>query len=397
MRKSQAFSGKSTLSVMGLLAVSLLLTFAVHRAEAQKKHGGAMEWDPEGAAKYLDDRMQLWFTKAKKLRTGEAKTSCVSCHMTIPYMLARPALWREMGVHDAAPEELRVIKEAQLRVETWGANQPLYDHDERKKVESKGTEAVLNAFILASADSTLHQRELAGATKQAFQHLWEAQKSDGAWDWLDFGLEPYETTDSGYFGAALAAFAVGLAPGSSEGAEAKQGIERLQAYLQKNYSSQSLLNKTWVLLASSRQKSLLSKAEREILVRELMSRQGEDGGWSLASLGQWKWSKTSEPFRAPGVTDPSLLAQADAYATGLILFALRQTGASIQDPSIRKSLQWLRSNQREIQIDQQSWPAWRAHSLNFDREHGGEKGEPWRRMFMSDSATAFAVLAIASR
>ena len=38
--------------------------------------------------------------------------------------------------------------------------------------------------------------------------------------------------------------------------------------------------------------------------------------------------------------------------------------------------------------------AWRAHSLNFDREHGGEKGEPWRRMFMSDSATAFAVLAL---
>ena len=46
------------------------------------------------------------------------------------------------------------------------------------------------------------------------------------------------------------------------------------------------------------------------------------------------------------------------------------------------------------------WPtagiemAWRAHSLNYDREHGGDKGEPWRRMFMSDLATAFAVLAL---
>mgnify|MGYP001191853070 CR=1 FL=1 len=27
-------------------------------------------------------------------------------------------------------------------------------------------------------------------------------------------------------------------------------------------------------------------------------------------------------------------------------------------------------------------------------EHGGDKGEPWRRMFMSDLATAFAVLAL---
>jgi hypothetical protein len=32
--------------------------------------------------------------------------------------------------------------------------------------------------------------------------------------------------------------------------------------------------------------------------------------------------------------------------------------------------------------------------LNYDREHGGPKGEPWRRMFMSDLATAFGVLAL---
>ena len=38
--------------------------------------------------------------------------------------------------------------------------------------------------------------------------------------------------------------------------------------------------------------------------------------------------------------------------------------------------------------------AWRTHSLNYDREHGGDKGEPWPRMFMSDLATAFAVLAL---
>ena len=38
--------------------------------------------------------------------------------------------------------------------------------------------------------------------------------------------------------------------------------------------------------------------------------------------------------------------------------------------------------------------AWRAYSLNFDREHAGDKGEPWRRMFMSDLATGFAVLAL---
>jgi len=32
--------------------------------------------------------------------------------------------------------------------------------------------------------------------------------------------------------------------------------------------------------------------------------------------------------------------------------------------------------------------------LNYDREHGGQRGQPWKRMFMSDAATAFAVLAL---
>jgi hypothetical protein len=57
-------------------------------------------------------------------------------------------------------------------------------------------------------------------------------------------------------------------------------------------------------------------------------------------------------------------------------------------------MRWLVANQQEVKVGEHSWHAWRAHSLNFDREHGGDKGESWRRMFMSDSATAFAVLAL---
>jgi hypothetical protein len=52
------------------------------------------------------------------------------------------------------------------------------------------------------------------------------------------------------------------------------------------------------------------------------------------------------------------------------------------------------ANQKAGKADDPAWAPWRAHSLNFDREHGGEKGEPWRRLFMSDLATAFAVLAL---
>src|SRR5262249_42893301 len=155
-----------------------------------------------------------------------------------------------------------------------------------------------------------------------------------------------------------------------------------------------LFSRVWLLLASTRLKDLLTKEQREALVTELQGRQGADGGWALASLGAWRWSKTAEPFRAPGTTDAALLAKSDGYATGLIVYSLRQAGLPASHPAVSKGLQWLRGNQGNVQIGQHSWTAWRAHSLNFDREHGGEKGEPWRRMFMSDSATAFAALAL---
>src|SRR5262249_34993743 len=151
---------------------------------------------------------------------------------------------------------------------------------------------------------------------------------------------------------------------------------------------------TWLLLASTRLDGLLSKAQRAALIKELQSRQHDDGGWSLNALGAWKWSKTAAPFQSPGTVDAALLAQPDGYATGLIVYTLRQAGLPTSQPVVSKGLQWLRANQRNVQVGEQTWTAWRAHSLNFDREHSGEKGEAWRRMFMSDSATAFAALAL---
>jgi hypothetical protein len=340
--------------------------------------------------------MEVWFAKAKKLRTGQTQTACVSCHMTVHYALARPALRRAMRVSAATPQETRIIEETTRRVESYGAHQLLYDHNESKKTESRGTEAVLNALILANADSAQGRRESGGGAQQAFKRLWETQRPDGAWDWLDFGLEPFETVDGAYYGATLAALAIGAVPGSSNShtAETKAGIEKLRGYLKEKYATQSLFNRTWLLLAATRLNGLLTKAQREALISELQARQRDDGGWALDSLGPWRWSKTDGPFRAPGTPDAALLAKSDGYATGLIVYTLRQAGLPASHRMVSSGLQWLRANQREVQVSEHAWPAWRAHSLNFDREHGGDKGEPWRRMFMSDAATAFAALAL---
>ena len=383
------------LAIIVILAV-LLFGFDARRAASEGDRTASGGWDRASAASYLDERMQVWFANAKKLRTRQSETVCVSCHTTVPYVLARPTLRRAMQVSGVTPEEARLFEETTRRVESYGAHQPLYDHSESKKTESRGTEAVLNALILASADAAQSRREPSAVTQQALKRLWETQRPDGAWDWLDFGLEPFEAVDGVYYGATLAALAIGSTPGSSTSrvSETRAGVAKLRGYLKKEYVAQSLFNRTWLLLASTRLNDLLTSAQRAALIITIQGRQRDDGGWTLDALGPWRWSKSAAPFRAPGTPDALLLGKSDGYATGLIVYTLRQAGLGVGEPVVSRGLQWLKANQQDVQVSQHSWRAWRAHSLNFDREHGGEKGESWRRMFMSDSATAFAVLAL---
>jgi len=381
---------------IAVVFAALTLGFTASGAHSRNLREAPGSWDREGAAKYLDERMDVWFANGKKLHTGEAVTVCASCHTTVPYVLARPVLRQSMHASDLTPQESRIISEATKRVESYEAHQLLYDHTESKKTESRGTEAVLNALILARADAAQSRREPSAPTQKALKQLWATQRPDGAWEWLDFGLEPFETVDGAYFGATLAAIAVGSLSDSftSHDTDTLGGVTRLRGYLKDKYAVQSLFNRSWLLLASTRLNDLLTGAQRTALVSEIQARQRDDGGWCLESLGNWRWSKSAAPFRSPGPTDASLLANSDGYATGLIVYALRNSGLAVTHPAVSKGLKWLITNQQEMRISEHSWHAWRAHSLNFDREHGGDKGEPWRRMFMSDSATAFAVLAL---
>jgi hypothetical protein len=350
-------------------------------------------WDKVAAAKYLDDRMDLWFMKAKKLRTGRDSTSCTSCHTVVPYVMARPMLRKATGASQATPQESRLLDEAIRRVDTYGNQEPFYkDKDE----QSFGTEAVLNLFILASADARQNRQTGSGPTRKALDELWKEQRADGAWEWLDFGLEPYESTDSTYYGAALAAMAVGTATGYSGGSveNASMGVGKMRSYLRTNYADQNLYNRTWMLLASTRLAGLLNSDQTDALTSDLQRKQNPDGGWSLYKLGPWTWSKSGPPYGPEGKPDVTLLSKSDAYATGLIAYVLRQAGLPASHPAVRRATDWLEANQREVQIDQSHWKCWRTYSLNYDHEHGGDDGGAWRRMFMSDAATAFAALAL---
>ncbi|MEZ5292862.1 MAG: hypothetical protein R2745_17405 [Vicinamibacterales bacterium] len=381
---------RRTLTGVGLAVVMALVASGGTRPDA------AEAWDAAAAARYLDARMDLWWAKAKPLKTGGGTTTCLSCHTAIPYALARPVLRMAMGVAEPTAHEARIQETLRLRVEHLGDEAPYYDHTEAKKTESAGVEAVTAAWILTRTDTLGRSALPSATTRRAMARLWAVQRPDGAWDWLDFGLEPYETADAAFHGATLAAMAAGSTPGraASTDASGRAGIDRLRAYLHDRLPSQRRFNKVWALMASAGFSGIVTAPERDALVRDLESVQRADGGWSLADLGEWHWSKAAGPYAAPGATDGALLAASDAYATGLVVHALREVGRTSADAAVARGQSWLRAHQVAGQADDPAWAPWRSHSLNFDREHGGDKGEPWRRMFMSDMATAFAVLAL---
>ncbi|MFN7983911.1 MAG: hypothetical protein U0Q11_18845 [Vicinamibacterales bacterium] len=376
------------------LGASVLLLALTSLPSNAAEPSSSTTWDA-AAAQYLDARMDSWWANAKVLNTGDAQTRCISCHTAVPYALARPVLRHAAGQTQPTSHEERIAAIVKQRVESSATRQPFYDNSEDKKRESRGVESVLNALVLAVRDADEGRRSPRAETAAALEQMWSVQRADGSWDWLNFGLEPYEAPDAVFHGAALAAIAAGTA--SNLGAAINtpgNGAANLRGYLTSNVASQRLFNQAWALLAAARLDGALSSSRRDSVIRTLKNAQRADGGWSMNDLGAWHWDKSAAPFAPPGTPDAALLAASDGYATGLMLYALRQSNVPASDTAIVKGRAWLTSHQQAGSTADPAWAPWRAHSLNHDREHGGPRGEPWRRMFMSDLATAFAVLGL---
>lgn len=346
--------------------------------------GKSPDWKLEQAGKYLDERATTWFASASAKRgEGATQSACVSCHSVLGYALTRPVLRRRIGVSTPTEPEKKLLNQTRMRVTNWNkldtaAFGLYYDFSDRKKQESWGTEAVLNAIILAFGDRYQGKSSPSDVTKQAFANLWKTQVlvgvRKGAWDWLDFGMGPWESNESSYFGAALAALAVGTAPGYyTPGADADTdaGVKLLQSYLKDGLAKQHLHNRVWALWAATRVEGILSKAQQKRLIEELLAKQQPDGGWSLPSLGTW--------VRSDGTAHETA---SDGYATGLILHVLQTAGMSKDNVKIAKGRAWLMHHQLET-------GAWRGFSVNKKRDPDSHAGK-----FMSDAATAYAVLAL---
>jgi squalene-hopene/tetraprenyl-beta-curcumene cyclase len=336
------------------------------------------------AISYLDARQEAWSKFAGSQRgKGSDATSCVSCHTGLTYALARPSLGRFVKEPEPPAPRQKMLAGVGLRAEHWAElDSPkyglMYDFDDRKKVESLGTEAVFQALLLAREDAARGRTEPSAASRNAFRHLWATQVKEGgdagSWDWLNFGLEPWEGKGSRFFGATLAAMAVASAPGYQAGPLDKdeaRGLASLGDYLRRRFPEESLHNRLWILLASSRREGPLSADQKRVVIDRLLAAQRADGGWSLSTLGDFK--------RVDGTAAST---DSDGYATGLVVYALLAEGLPADTPGLAIGLRWLRSHQQP----DGSWP---GISVNKKRDPATFVGK-----LMTDAATAFTALAI---
>ncbi len=344
-------------------------------------------WSPQAAAKYLDSREAWWqYWPPAKMDHG---TVCISCHTVVPYAMIRPELRQQLHESEMPDPEKVMLDSVEKRVGNWQEMTPFYTDEvygKGKAAESHATEAVLNAVILTSYDT--QNGHLRPITRTALDEVWALQEKAGddagGWKWQNFHLSPWESGESGYQGAALLMLMVENAPDAYAKEPAiQENLQQLKGYLRRHYAAQPLMNQLYVLWLSPRVPGLLTADERKTLIEAIQSHQQADGGWSLFSLDprsqrdgeEWKRLKDR-------VVEMATPIDSDAYATALAVMALKESGASSQDPMVTRGLEWLEKHQGTD-------GAWHAESINEKRDPKSDIAP-----FMSDAATAYAVMAL---
>lgn len=291
----------------------------------------------ERAEHFLDSASLAW----------QKDRNCMTCHTNYLFLMARPKI-------DPDAPSIGVVRDyaEKLVTERWEEKGPRWD-----------AEVIMTATVLASHDAARGEG-LKPVTRTALDRIWTLQHEDGGFEWLKCDWPPMESDD--YFGATMTALGVGLAPdGYAETPAAKAGLEKLARYFHEN-EAPSLHHRAMLLWASLYVPSLMSEEERRACVDAMLALQHDDGGWGLATLGNWEREDGS----------PQDMTTSDGYGTGFVIFMARQARIPADDPRLARGIEWLRTHQRES-------GRWFTRSLHKDNKH-----------FLTHAGTAYAVLAL---
>ena len=292
------------------------------------------------AAHFLDSASLDW----------QQSWQCFTCHTNVSYLIARPSISADAPAH----REVRKYAEELIGLR-WEEVGPRFD-----------AEVVAIAAALALNDSAT-TKKLHPLTRTALDRMWTVQRPEGDWKWpIRCGWPPMEADE--HYGVTLAAIATGAAPNDyAKSPAAQAGLAKIRTFLQKN-PPENLHQRAMILWASTYVDGLMSPAEREACIKDLLAAERPTGGWAFSRLFPWT--------RADGKEQD--LETSDGYGTGFVIFVLRKAGVPTSEPAIARGVTWLKTHQRAS-------GRWFTRSLNKDNEH-----------FISHAGSAYAVMALAA-
>jgi squalene-hopene/tetraprenyl-beta-curcumene cyclase len=295
------------------------------------------EFSFSAAVRFMDSASLSWQKNRK----------CFACHSNYAFLLARPAVTYEVPVHKTIRSALEHLADNPRKTNYWV------------------TEAVMVASILAQNDAETTGK-LHPVTRKALDRIWTAQREDGGWTWLDENEPPSEIDD--HYGVTMAALGVGVAPDNySDTPAAKKGLENIRRYFRNN-PPVNMHHRAMKMLASLHVDEIMTSGERQEVIKDLFALQKSDGGWGLATLGNWKRSDGKDQD----------YESSDGYGTGFTIYVLRCAGVSAEEPRIQKGIAWLKTHQRAS-------GRWFTRSMKQDSKH-----------YITHSGTAYAILALAA-
>jgi squalene-hopene/tetraprenyl-beta-curcumene cyclase len=336
---------------------------------------------PEASAEFVetpaqaDEPLAEQFSLANAAKSLDAgainfsqKYRCVQCHANLMYLAARPKLEKIVP----SPADIRTFHEwiVETRWEKygviydqWSKDQPAY---QEKGARLPATEPIIVAFGLATNDRATTGK-LHPATRLALDNVLARQRPDGGFNVVTDGLGSFLNE---FDQTMLAAIAVGSAPEPYPKTEtAKTLLAGVRRYV-GDHSPQSVYQRGMLLWAAVYVSDLATPQQRASIVEELRQLERPDGGWCLSDLLTDDETNKTGKFAAS--------RPRDGYGTGFAVFALRNAGVPAHDPSLKRGIAWLKTNQR-------------ASGRWFQSSFVGRAGN-----LISNSATAWAVLALAA-
>lgn len=327
------------------------------RIDLLKQHGatsGSVKHDktypkPEGIA---DPRTSVAKAVALLLPSGPMvfqQRGCISCHQqTMPAEAA--AVARERGI--AIDEQVATRNLKQI----IGTYKPVGDEAMQNNTPGGGEIGIGYAVMALAAEKHPLDRLTGG-----FTHVVMArQLPDGSWPEAT-SRPPLEF--SSITRTALSVRALTLYPLEGQRKEIDLKLDRARGWL-LNAKPQSAEEHAMRLMGLAWARA--SRKDLDTASRDWVAQQGSDGGWKQL---------------------PHL--NADAYATGITLFAMHEAGIPVTDPAYKKGVQYLLKTQYED-------GSWFVKTRAFPIQPHIESGYPFDlNQWISAAGASWATMAIA--